>query len=137
MRAVAEATVNELKGRLKVGEGGHPRPRFHAIVPLSEVDDFHGTSTIGSHKRGQHSCAAALSLLPPHPCGLQDRDKQLEGLERALAAEKAAWHAQHVTDRLEIERLNQCLFERNDRSIANLKVLILCAIVHRCYLVSY
>lgn len=68
MRAVAEATINELKARLK------------------------------------------------------DREKAMEDLEGLVAAEKGRWVAQHQTDRAEIERLNQRLFERNDASIGNLKV---------------
>jgi hypothetical protein len=39
-----------------------------------------------------------------------------------MDAIKQQWLAQHQTDRDEIARLNQALFERNDRSIDNLKV---------------
>lgn len=42
--------------------------------------------------------------------------------EDLMGAEKARWVAQHVTDREEIKRLNQTLFERNDASINNMKV---------------
>lgn len=53
---------------------------------------------------------------------LKDREKALADLDAAVQKEKARWVAQHQTDRMEIERLNQRLFERNDASIDNLKV---------------
>lgn len=68
MRAIAEVTINELKGRLG------------------------------------------------------DRDRQLADLHRALEEAKLRWLAQHDTDRDEIQRLNQALFDRNNQSIENLKV---------------
>ena len=68
MKAVAEATINELKGRVT------------------------------------------------------DRDKAQAELLALLEATKAQWLAQHQTDREEIARLNQALFERNNASIDNLKV---------------
>ena len=74
MKAVAEATINELKGRLT------------------------------------------------------GRDQALAELQALLEATKAQWLAQHQTDREEISRLNQALFERNNTSIDNLKVKS-CALV--------
>ncbi len=46
----------------------------------------------------------------------------MQALEALMGEEKARWVAQHVNDREEIARLNQSLFERNDRSISNMKV---------------
>ena len=68
MKAVAEATINELKGRLA------------------------------------------------------GRDQALAELQALLESTKEQWLAQHQTDREEISRLNQALFERNNVSIDNLKV---------------
>jgi hypothetical protein len=53
---------------------------------------------------------------------ISDRDKALAELQALLEATKAQWLAQHQTDREEIARLNQALFERNNASIDNLKV---------------
>ena len=53
---------------------------------------------------------------------ISDRDKALLELQALLEATKAQWFAQHQTDREEIARLNQALFERNNASIDNLKV---------------
>ena len=53
---------------------------------------------------------------------LTGRDKELAELHALLEATKAQWLAQHQTDREEIGRLNQALFERNNASIDNLKV---------------
>ena len=47
-------------------------------------------------------------------------------LQALLEATKAQWLAQHQTDREEIARLNQALFERNNASIDNLKVRVRC-----------
>ncbi len=53
---------------------------------------------------------------------LKERQKALDALEGLMAAEQARWLAQHQTDRKEIERLNQCLFEKNDQDIDRMKV---------------
>ena len=53
---------------------------------------------------------------------LAGRDQALVDLQALLDATKEQWLAQHQTDREEIARLNQALFERNNASIDNLKV---------------
>ncbi|GAX75484.1 hypothetical protein CEUSTIGMA_g2927.t1 [Chlamydomonas eustigma] len=55
---------------------------------------------------------------------LDGRDKALKDLQALLDLTKEQWLAQHQTDREEISRLNQALFERNNASIDNLKGLL-------------
>ena len=52
---------------------------------------------------------------------VKERDRTLAKLRAQLEEEATAGLARHNDDRAEIERLNQKLFERNDRSIQDLK----------------
>ncbi|KAG1678296.1 hypothetical protein FOA52_013917 [Chlamydomonas sp. UWO 241] len=55
---------------------------------------------------------------------LTGRDRQIAELQALLDATKAQWLAQHQTDRDELARINQALFDRNNTSIDNLKGLL-------------
>ncbi|GIL43063.1 hypothetical protein Vafri_829 [Volvox africanus] len=52
---------------------------------------------------------------------IKDRDSLIAELRKQLKEEGAQMLARHNSDRAEIERLNEKLFERNDASIQNLK----------------
>lgn len=53
---------------------------------------------------------------------VKDRDRVLAKLRMQLEEEQASALARHTEDRAEVERLNQKLFETNERAIHGLKV---------------
>ena len=74
---------------------------------------------MAQNERWPSSCSLLISLCCLRRLG--DRDRQLGDLHTTLELTKAQWLAQHQTDRDEIGRLNQALFDRNNASIEDLK----------------